>query len=307
MTKPSAAKSVITILGGNGFIGSYIVKELAKTKAAINVVGRHASSATHLKMYGSVGQICLTNADVTDLAQLENLIASSDIVINTIGLLAEKGKQTFEKIHVQLPANIAKLVNKYKTKHFVHISSLAAEQAPTSKYAQTKLAGEKEISKYCSNYTILRPSVVFGAEDNFFNLFAKLSAMLPALPLIGGGLTKMQPVFVNDVALSVAAIINEPFKHAGLIYELGGANQYTFKQLMEFILKTLDRKRLLIPLPYSLAMLQAFCMEFLPKPLLTRDQVELLKYNNIVTKENGLTKLNLVPANMELIVSEYLR
>jgi NADH dehydrogenase len=305
--KALTAKSVITILGGNGFIGSYIVKELAKTKAAINVVGRYANSANHLKMYGSVGQICLTNADLTDKDQLEDLIIGSDIVINTIGLLAEKGNQTFERIHVQLPADIAKLVNKHKVKHFVHISSLAAEQAPTSKYAQTKLAGEKEISKYCSNYSILRPSVVFGAEDNFFNLFAKLSTILPALPLIGGGQTKMQPVFVNDIALTVSAIINEPLKHNGLVYELGGASQYTFKQLMEFILRTLDRKRLLIPMPYSLAKLQAFFMEFLPKPLLTRDQVELLKYDNVVTKENGLTQLNLIPTAMELVVPEYLR
>lgn len=300
-------KAIITVLGGNGFVGSYIIKELAKTKAAINVVARHASHATHLKMYGSVGQICLTDANVIDEKQLANVIMGSDIVVNTIGLLTEKGRQSFYNAHTQLPENIGKLAKKHGVQKVIHISSLAAEQAPTSSYAKTKLEGENLLVKHFKRAVILRPSVVFGPEDNFFNLFAKLATFLPALPLIGGGYAKMQPVYVNDLALAVAKLIELPeYKLASNVLELGGPAQYTFKEILQYVLQISNKKRLLVPLPFALAKVQAFFMEFMPRPLLTRDQVELLKYNNIVQGENGLKLLGICPTAMQLVVPNFL-
>lgn len=300
-------KPVITVLGGNGFIGSYIVKELAKTKAIINVVARHASHATHLKMYGSVGQICLTDANVLDEKQLTNVMMGTDILVNTIGLLTEKSKQSFYNAHTLLPERIGKLATKYGIQKVIHISSLAAEQAPTSIYAKTKLEGEKLLTKHFANAVILRPSVVFGPEDNFFNLFANLATFLPALPLIGGGHAKMQPVYVNDIAVAISKIVLLPeYKLPTHILELGGPAQYSFKDILQYILKVLDKKRLLVPLPFALAKTQAFFMELMPHPLLTRDQVELLKYNNVVQGENGLKLLGIYPTAMQLIVPEFL-
>ncbi len=298
---------IITIFGGSGFIGSYVVRELAKTGAKIKVVGRYASSASHLRTTGAVGQIALVDAKLNDKSVIDTLIKGSEIVINLVGILAEKRKASFEDIHISLPSSIAESCKKHNVESLIHISALGVDQVKTSSYAKSKLAGEKEVLKHFPQATILRPSVVFGPEDNFINLFNWISKFSPFLPLIGGGYNLFQPVYVGDVALAISrAIESKPKLVQGKIFEIGGPIQYSMKEIMKLILNTTGRKRLLLPIPFFLAKFKAFFLEFMPKPLLTRDQVELLKYNNIVSKENGLTNLGIQPTPLEGIIKSYL-
>ncbi len=298
---------IITVFGGSGFIGGYVVKELAKTGAKIKVIGRHATSAAHLRTTGAVGQIALIDANISDINSVENLIKGSDIVINLVGILFETKKSKFEQLHTKFALLVAELSAKHGVSKFVHISALGVDRAKTSKYAKSKYEAEKEIHKYFPKATILRPGVVFGAEDNFINLFNWLSKISPILPLIGGGHTLFEPVYVGDIAKAVFNCID--FKHqkvAGKTFELAGPIQYSFREILELILSTTGRRRLLLPIPFCLAKIKAFFFEFLPHPILTRDQVELLKYNNILSKDNGLITLQITPTPMDTVISGYL-
>jgi uncharacterized protein YbjT (DUF2867 family) len=299
---------IITIFGGSGFIGSHVVRELAKTGAKIKVIGRHATSANHLKTTGAVGQIALIDANINDVKVIENLIKGSSIVINLVGILFEKRSSTFEYLHTKLAATIAELCAKNNVERFIHISALGVDKARTSKYAKSKFNAEKEVLKLFPKATILRPSVVFGPEDNFINLFNWLSKISPILPLVGGGHTLFQPVYVGDVAKAVLSCTEiRSQKVFGKTFELGGPQQYSFKEILQLILATTGRKRLLLPIPTFIAKFKAFFLEFMPRPLMTRDQVELLKYNNIISKDNGLTLLNITPTPMETVIATYLK
>ncbi len=298
---------IITIFGGSGFIGSYVVSELAKTGAKIKVIGRYASSASHLRTTGAVGQIALIDANLNDKSIIESLVKGSSVVVNLVGILFEKGKTTFETTHVTFATNIAESCKKHNVESLIHISALGVDQVKTSSYAKSKLAGEKEILKHFPQATILRPSVVFGPEDNFINLFNWISKFSPFLPLIGGGYNLFQPIYVGDVAKAIHNCIeSKPKLIQGKILEIGGPTQYSMKEIMKLILNTTGRKRLLLPIPFFIAKFKAFFLEFMPKPLLTRDQVELLKYNNIVSKENGLSNLGIQPTPLEGIIKSYL-
>lgn len=299
--------SLVSVVGGSGFLGSYIVKEIAKTGARIRVLSRFAEDAKHLKVNGYVGQIGLLNIDVTNKKSLTAALEGSTHVVNLIGILFEKGKRTFETMHYEVAKNIAEFCTQNNIQRLVHISALGVDRALTSKYAQTKLKAEQEVLKTYPSATILRPSVIFGAEDNFLNMFNKLSKALPVLPLIGGGNTKFQPVYVVDVAEAVSKALNEKTKkYSGHIYDLGGPEILSLKQIYQLVLKIGNRKRFLLPLPASIAKMKGFFFEFLPKPLLTRDQIELLKYDNIVSGPNGFLEFGIKPASINVIAPKYL-
>jgi NADH dehydrogenase len=299
----------ITVFGGSGFIGKYVVKELAKTGAKIKVIGKHATTAAELRTTGAVGQISLIEIDIHDRGAITEAINGSKYVVNLVGILFEKKATTFDHTHIRFASTLAELCFKQKIERLVHISALGVDKSKASSiYAKTKFEAEKEVLKFFPNATIIRPSVVFGAEDNFINLFNWISKISLFLPLIGGGHTLFQPVYVGDIARFISrALETSKSKVCGKVFELGGPHQYTFKEIMQLILSISGRKRLLVPIPVALANMKAYFFEFMPKPILTRDQVRLLEYNNIVSKENGLETLGINPTAMEAILPSYVK
>ncbi|MAS87507.1 MAG: hypothetical protein CMH30_05980 [Micavibrio sp.] len=296
---------VATVFGGTGFLGRHIIKQLADQGIRVRVATRHPKKAYFLKPYGTVGQISAEFCNGRDIQNVEKLVKGSDYVINLVGLLYEKGKNTFERAHIDLPQNIALAAAKFNVKSFIHISALGIDENK-SKYAKTKKKGEEVILDLFPKVTILRPSLVFGPEDNFFNQFAALSKCLPALPLIGGGHTEFQPIYVGDVAKAVINCIDNP-KTSGKIYELAGAEIFTFKQLLQKTLSYTGRDTALIPLPFFLARIEAVFLSLLPKPLLTQDQITSLHYHNIATGHHQtLEALNITPTLLDIVLPSYL-
>ena len=296
----------VTVIGGSGFIGRYIVKRLARRGIVVAVVARHATAAGYLKPMGDVGQIALIDAGLRDEAVLAASLEGADAVISAAGILYERGRQRFDVVHHQGPARLARLARAAGCRRFVHISAIGADPQSPSAYARSKAAGEAAVRDGFPGATILRPSVVFGPEDDFFNRFAGLARFLPALPLIGGGHTRFQPVYVGDVADAVVAALDLA-EAPGRIYELGGPEVLTFRQLMELTLREIQRRRLLVTVPFALASLEATFLELLPKPPLTRDQVKLLRRDNAVAPGMpGLVDLGITPTAMELVLPFYL-
>ena len=300
--------TVVTVIGGSGFLGHYVVRELAKTGVTIKLVSRDPDKASDLRVCGAVGQIGFIQADVANTAQLEKAIKGSDAVINLVGILYSKGKHNFKNMHVNAAENIAKLCQSNHVKRLIHVSALGVERScQNSQYAKTKMAGEKATLQHFNKATILRPSVIFGAEDNFTNLFNWMAKISPVLPLIGGGRTKFQPVFVGDVAKAIVHCLQEdPSLVCNKTFELGGPSVYTFKEIIEMVLKAGHRKRILLPIPMFVAKIKAFFLELMPTPIMTRDQIELLRYDNIVFGKNGLTTLGITPTHMESMLETYI-
>jgi NADH dehydrogenase len=300
-------KQTICIFGGTGFIGQHICQELARAGYRLKIVTRFPESAYEIKPYGDVGQIAAIQCNYNDAAAIENAIKGCDGVINLVGILYEKGRNSFKRAHIDIPTVIAKACKKQHIKKFVHISAMGIQKSK-SKYAKSKLEGEKEIKQAFPNVTILRPSIVFGVGDSFFNLFAKLTIFMPFLPLIGGGQTKFQPVYVGDIAQSVAKIIsahNQEFE--GQTYNLGGPEILSFKQIYQRLFKNINRKKPLISIPWTMAKIQGAILSLAPKPLLTKDQVISLQSDNII--QNGdktLDDLGIKPTAMETILPRYL-
>ncbi len=300
------SQKIVTLVGGAGFIGRYVVKLLAERGYVIRVISRNPDAALHLKTAGNVGQVVLVRGNLARPQTLEGKINDSYAVINLAGILFEAGRQNFALLHAQGAEKLAKLARAAGAQKFVQVSSIGVDKSVTSKYARTKATGEKAVVAAFPEATILRPSIVFGPEDGFFNKFAWMATVAPALPLIDGGNTKFQPVYVMDVARAIVAAIERP-ECAGQVYELGGPRVYTFKQLLEFILEVTHRKRFLIPIPMWLARIKALFLELLPNPPLTRDQVELLAYDNVVSdKVKTLGDLGIEPMAIESVVPEYL-
>lgn len=296
----------VAILGGAGFIGRYVVKRLAERGDVLDVGGRTATAARFLKLKGDVGQVGLVNLSIDDDRMLSAFVANNDTVVNLVGILHESGSQRFDMIHHVAPARLARLAREAGALRFVHLSAIGADPRSSSAYARSKAAGEEAVRDAFPTATILRPGVVFGPEDQFFNRFAALATVSPVLPLIGGGETRFQPVYVGDVADAVVRVIDDAAT-AGRTYEVGGPKIYTFRALVELLLAEIHRKRLLIDIPFGLAAFQARLLSLLPNPPLTPDQVEMLKRDNVVSSGAlTLATLGIAPTAVEAVLPSYL-
>jgi NADH dehydrogenase len=296
----------IAILGGAGFIGRYVVKRLAERGDVLAVGGRNAAGAKFLKLKGDVGQVGLINLSSGDERLLRAFVADNDAVVNLVGILRETGSQRFEALHHIGPARLARIAREAGVERFIQMSAIGADPRSPSAYARTKAAGEAAVRDAFPTATVVRPSVVFGPEDQFFNRLAAMATISPVLPLIGGGETLFQPVFVGDVAEAVVRCIDDSAT-AGRTYELGGPRVYSMRALVELLLDEIRRKRLLVNLPFGAAAMQARLFGLLPDPPLTPDQVEMLKYDNIVSPNAlGFEALGITPTAVEAILPTYL-
>jgi NADH dehydrogenase len=304
---------LVVVFGGSGFVGKQVVRALAKAGKRVRIAMRRPHLGHELRVMGDVGQIQLVQANVRFPESVARALDGADAVVSLVGVLAEKGKQDFQALHVEAAKTIAEAAATAGIAKFVHVSALGAG-TKGSRYVRTKHQGERAVLSALPNAVILRPSIIFGPEDSFFNRFAQMATTAPALPLIGGGKTRFQPIFVGDVADAVSAAL-ERREARGRIYELGGPRVYTFKQLLQYILKEIDRKRMLASLPYlfaqPLGMALDLAFKLLPfDPPLTGDQVESLKRDNVVgadpnagtIQQLGVTQLE----SVEAIVPSYL-
>jgi uncharacterized protein YbjT (DUF2867 family) len=302
--------TLVTVFGGSGFVGRNVVRALCKRDYRVRVAVRRPELAFHLQPLGKVGQIHAVQANLRYPASVEAAMRDSHAAINLVGILAEGGAQTFEAVQATGAGAVAKAAAAVGA-DMVHVSAIGADENSPSGYARSKAAGEKAVLSAVPSATILRPSVVFGPEDQFTNRFASLAQISPVLPLIGGGLTKLQPVYVGDVATAVADAV-EGKTRKGATYELGGPEVLTMREIMEFILATIERQRMLVSLPFGLANLQALFLQFAPGAFkLTPDQVTLLRSDNVVSdaaKAAGLTLegLGIAADSLEAIAPQYL-
>lgn len=302
--------TLVTVFGGSGFVGRNVVRALAKRDYRIRVAVRRPELAGHLQPLGRVGQIHTVQANLRYPESVAAALRDSHVAINLVGILTESGAQTFEAVQAEGAANVAKAAAAAGAR-LVHVSAIGADAESTASYARAKAAGEAAALAAVPEAVIMRPSVVFGPEDQFTNCFAGLARISPFLPLIGGGETKMQPVYVGDVATAVADAVDGKAQ-AGATYELGGPEVLSFREILKIILDITDRDRALLPLPFGLARLQAALLQFAPGPLkLTPDQVELLRSDNVVSetaKAAGLTLqgLGITPDSLEAIGPQYL-
>ena len=277
-------QKIIAIFGAGGFLGKHLMRQLTKLDYRVKVATRNPYLKGYLKPLGNPGQIELFKANIFNPEDIKQVLKNCDLAINLVGILHETRKQKFNQVHVKFPYLLSNLCNEIGVKNLVHISALGVRENHISKYMQSKLEGEKNIQKVFKPSVILRPSLVFGPEDKFFNAFASIAQFSPALPLIGGGKTKFSPIYVGDVAKAIVKTLKlENSKPK--IYELGGPKNYSFKELMEILLEEIKKKRFLIPIPFSVAKVQSHFLQMMPNPLLTSDQVDMLKYNNIVSGE----------------------
>jgi NADH dehydrogenase len=304
------SEKIVTLIGGSGFIGRHIVRALAKRGYRIRVACRRPDLAGHVQPLGTTGQVMPVQANVRFPASLAAACDGAYAVINLTGILASRSAQSFSAIHVFGAEASAKAAKAAKAQVFIQMSALGADADSTSEYARTKAAGEAKAKAAFPGAIIMRPSIVFGPEDNFFNQFASLSRLAPALPLIGGGHTKFTPLFVGDLAQAFARLIDKG-EASGKTLELGGPEVFTFKQLLEFTLETVGRKRLLVPVPWPIAKALGSVMGLLPFAPLTADQVELLKTDNVVSKAatregRDLSGLGIKGHGIQGIVPSYL-
>lgn len=316
----------VTVFGGSGFLGRYIVQGLAQEGAVVRVGVRRTADAHILQPLGNVGQIVGIQADVRDPASLVHAAEGSDAVINLVGILYESGKATFGAIHAQGAANVAQAAKDVGARRLVHVSAIGANARSPSDYARSKAAGETAVLDIFPDATILRPSVIFGPEDGFFNRFAGMSQFSPVLPVFGcplprlvaedgamrldiygDGGTKFQPVYVGDVANAAVRALHRP-EAKGATYELGGPSVYSFKELMDLMASVTGRRRILAPLPFWYGAMLAFFLEMIPgAPILTRDQVKLLRHDNVVGKKaQGFAALGITPTAAEVVLPTYL-
>ena len=300
---------LVTLIGGSGFIGRHVVRSLAKRGYRIRVACRRPDLAGHVVPLGTPGQIVPVQANVRYPASIAAACDGAYAVVNLTGLLYNGGAQTFDAVHVFGAEAVAKAAKASKAQVLVHLSAIGADAESSSNYAKTKAEGEAKARASFAGVSIVRPSVVFGPEDGFFNRFAAMARLSPALPLIGGQ-TKFQPVFVGDVAEAIASLIDRGVAD-GKTYELGGPEVKSFKDLLNYVLEVTMRRRVLLPLPFPLASLMGKIAGMLPKPALTSDQVELLKHDNVVSpaaeaEGRTLKGLGIAARSIESVVPSYL-
>ena len=295
----------VTVFGGTGFLGRHLIKHLCNQECIIKVPTRNPAKGYFLQPLGDVGQINLIKFDLSDNRKLENLIEDSDIIINLIGILFEKKRNDFINLHYNFVKRLVDNINLNK-KNFIQISALGVNRYKNSLYSRSKFNAEEYIQKNSKKFSIIRPGLIFGPEDNFFCKFAKMSLFSPFLPLIMGGETKFQPVYVEDVCKGIMKILNKNITNQ--IFEFGGPDIFTFKELLQILLKTINRKKLLIYIPKIVAIIMAKFFQVLPNPLLTEDQIKLLENNNIILNSDYTFKyLDINPVSLELILPDYLK
>ncbi len=302
---------LVTIYGGSGFVGRNVVRILAQQGYRIRIAVRRPHLAGHLQPLGDVGQIHAVQANLRDRPSVERAAAGADVLINLVGILHESGKQRFETIQHFGARTVAEVARSAGISRLIQFSAIGVDTRSKSHYARSKARGELDVLERVGSAIIVRPSIIFGPEDNFFNRFAALATISPVLPLIGGGKTLMQPVYVVDVAQAVAAMVAGKAR-PGATYELGGPGIYTFRQLMQMVLAYTERHRILLPIPFVVAKLMALLLKPLPgPPPITIDQINLLKSDNIVSDAAAssgrtLSGLGITPQRVEAIVPAYL-
>jgi uncharacterized protein YbjT (DUF2867 family) len=303
-------QGLVTVFGGSGFVGSQVVRQLAKAGHRVRVAVRQPNLAYRMRMLGDVGQIEVVQANVRNVASVTRALDGAEACVNLVGLLWESGRQKFQAVHVMGAKTVAERAKVAGVKRFVQISALGADANSESKYARTKAEGEAAVKAAFPGAVIVRPSIVFGQDDSFFNKFGQMAASFPALPLVGGE-TRFQPVYVGDVAAVIAKAVSSPAAE-GLTYELGGPTVYTMRQILELILVETGRARGLLPLPWFAASLIGRAGDVMAgvvplAPPLTTDQVELLKSDNVAEHGlPGLAEAGVVPTSVEAIVPSYL-
>ena len=296
----------IAVIGGAGFVGRAVIEKLARKGARILVLTRNAERAKILKPLGDVGQITAVAGNVLNDADLERVLAPADMVVNLVGVLVSKGKQSFPALHAELPQRIAEIGQKHGVKKIVHVSALGADLASVSQSARSKAEGERGLLRVMPQASILRPSVIFGPGDGFFCRFGQMAMIAPALPLIGGGHNLMQPVYIGDVAEAVIRCLDDRTTD-GQIYELGGPKQYSFKELMQLTREAIGRPVALVRIPSALMSVPAALFSVLPNPPITKDQIRQLGIDNVVSGDlPGLEALGIQPQSAEAHVPNFL-
>lgn len=297
---------LVTVIGGSGFIGRQVVQDLAEAGCRVRVGCRDPQGALDLKPMGDVGQVTPVQVNIRNPASVAAAVAGADAVINLVGILAESGKQKFRTVQGEGPGIVAKAAAQAGASRFVQVSAIGASENARAAYARSKAMGEKAVLEAFPNAVILRPSIVFGPRDSFFNMFAEMAQLSPALPLIGGGRTKFQPVYVGDVAAAVMAALTRPDAR-GRIYELGGPAEYSFRQLLEMMLAQTGQKVCLLPVPFPVASLIGVLTGWLPGAPLTGDQVEMLKSDNVVGQGMpALRDLGVDPTAIQSVLPSYM-
>ena len=319
------ARRLVTVFGGSGFIGRTLVRRLAQQGWVVRAAVRDPIAAEFLKPMGDVGQVTPLRADITDPAAVTMAVAGADAVINLVGILYESGKRGFDAVHVKGAANVAAAAKAAGVAKLIHMSALGADKNSESAYARSKAAGEEAVQAAFPGATIIRPSVVFGPDDGFFNMFGKMAMVSPVLPvftrdgfkpvcgeggcsidLFGSGGPIFQPVHVGDVAAAMVNVL-EDNRLSGKTYELGGPRRYTMKEVMELVLSVTGQECHLLPVPFALGMIQAAFLQLMPKPLLTRDQVRLMKVDNVARGgKPGLAELGVTPTAAEAVLPTYM-
>ena len=304
----------VTVFGGSGFIGGHLVLSLVEHKYCVNIYTRNKEKATRLRMFGNLGQVNIVEGKLSDSELIEGLIVECDIVINLVGTIDEISSAAMEYLHKTFPSNIAKLASKHGKK-FIHFSAMGADVAVSSSYARSKLTGELSVQKIFKDCVVIRPNLVYGVEDSFFNKFARISRTLPVIPAFGGGKNLLQPVFVGDVVSFVLDLIAH--KRQGGIHEICGPRAYTFKELIQQILRATGRRnKPIISVPFPIARRLAYLFElkivsFVLRPvtgtldpIITRDQLELMKYD--ITASGRGTSVKICKTRLEEVIPEYL-
>jgi NADH dehydrogenase len=304
------SSTLVTIYGGSGFVGRYIVAALAKTGTRMRVAVRRPDLAGHLQPLGGVGQIHAVQANLRNAASVRRAAEGADAIINLVAILAPSGKQTFQALHTGGAAAVARAAKDVGARCLVHVSAIGANKMSRSGYARTKGEGEAAVLAAFPKAVILRPSIIFGPEDQFFNRFAAMGLVAPMLPLIGGGRTRFQPVYVGDVAKAAVAALDGRAK-LGAVYELGGPQVFTFRELLDKIAEYTTRRRPYLPIPFWLAKIQGALLQNFPGAPITLDQVRMLQTDNVVSAEairdaRTLEGLGITPQAVDVIVPNYL-
>ena len=296
----------IAVFGAGGFLGRHLIRELTKLDYRVKIATRNPFLKGYLRPLGNPGQIELIKTNIFNVEDVKQVLKNCDYAINLVGILYETRKQKFIQIHSHFPYLLSNLCNEIGIKNLIHVSALGVKEKHSSQYIQSKLQGEKNIQNFFKPSVILRPSLIFGPEDKFFNTFASYARIFPALPLIGGGKTKFAPIYCVDVGKAIVKAL-ELKNTEPKIYELGGPENYSFRELIEILLGEIKKKRFLVNIPFNIAKFQSYFLQMLPNPILTMDQVELLKYDNIISGEHPTLKdLGIQGKTIHSILPEYI-